>query len=138
MSFLTGAFRTAAVSTGARAALFSRAAAGTQVRAYSADNESYEEFNARFVKFFENVEDQYELQRGLNNAFAHDLVPSLEVIETAVRASRRVNDFSVGVRIFEGLKYKVENEAQYNQYLEATKPLRDELSIQTKEQLFTS
>ena len=48
------------------------------------------------------MQDVFELQRNLNNAFAYDLVPSPTVITAALRAARRVNDFPTAVRIFEG------------------------------------
>lgn len=89
----------------------------------------------RYEKFFSGVEDLFELQRGLNNCFAYDLVPSPGVIEQALRASRRVNDFATSVRIFEGIKQKVENKGQYAQYLEELKPLREELGITLKEDI---
>ena len=38
--------------------------------------ESYESFNDRYASFFANAQDLFELQRGLNNCFAYDLVPS--------------------------------------------------------------
>jgi cytochrome c oxidase subunit 5a len=88
------------------------------------------------AKFFESVDDLFELQRGLNNCFAYDLVPSLEVVESALKASRRVNDYSTAVRIFEGLKEKVENSGQYKQYLEHTSAIRKELGVDTKEDLY--
>ncbi|SJX66243.1 probable cytochrome-c oxidase chain VI precursor [Sporisorium reilianum f. sp. reilianum] len=143
MSFLTGAIRTAAVSTSARAALLGRAApvaVAQQVRGYAAhhEEESFDAFNTRYVGFFDAVEDLFELQRGLNNCFAYDLVPSPEVIESALRASRRVNDYSTAVRIFEGIKQKVENESQYKQYVDALKGVRDELGIQLKEELYSA
>ena len=56
----------------------------------------------RYEKEFENVQDVFELQRNLNNAFAYDLVPSPSVITAALRAARRVNDYPTAVRIFEG------------------------------------
>jgi cytochrome c oxidase subunit 5a len=61
--------------------------------------ESYEQFNARYVEFFNTLEDPFELMRGLNNCFIYDLVPSQEVIEAALRAARRVNDYGIAVRI---------------------------------------
>ncbi|SHO76236.1 Similar to S.cerevisiae protein COX6 (Subunit VI of cytochrome c oxidase (Complex IV)) [Malassezia sympodialis ATCC 42132] len=138
MSFLTGAIRVAAASSGSRAALMKRAAvpAAMQVRLYSDHSESFEEFNERYVKFFEGVQDQFEAQRGLNNAFAYDLVPSPEVLEAALKAARRVNDFALAVRIFEGIKHKTENDSQYKQYLEVLKPLREELGVPLKEELY--
>lgn len=56
----------------------------------------------RFEKEFEKVQDSFELQRNLNNAFAYDLVPAPSVIVAALRAARRVNDFPTAVRVFEG------------------------------------
>ena len=49
------------------------------------------------------MQDVFELQRNLNNAFAYDLVPSPSVCTAALRAARRVNDFPTAVRIFEGM-----------------------------------
>ncbi|TFY76271.1 hypothetical protein EWM64_g7739, partial [Hericium alpestre] len=50
----------------------------------------------------------------------------------------RVNDYSTAVRIFEGVREKVENKQQYEAYLEELKPVREELGVETKEELFTS
>lgn len=60
------------------------------------------------------------------------------MIESALRAARRVNDFSLAVRIFEGLKYKVETDTQYKAYLEALSSVREELGVPLKEQLYSS
>jgi cytochrome c oxidase subunit 5a len=98
--------------------------------------ESFEEFSARFEKEFDGVQDVFELQRNLNNAFAYDLVPAPSVIAAALKAARRVNDFGTAVRIFEGIKTKVENKGQYEQYLEELKPLREELGVPLKEELY--
>ncbi|KAJ7157336.1 cytochrome-c oxidase chain VI [Mycena filopes] len=89
--------------------------------------ETFESFTARYVEFFNQAEDVFEVQRGLNNCFAHDLVPAPTVIEAAVRASRRVNDFATAVRVFNGVKVKVENKKQYQEYLDELKGLRAEL-----------
>ncbi|KAI5816900.1 cytochrome c oxidase subunit VA-domain-containing protein, partial [Pyronema omphalodes] len=73
------------------------------VRNYSdSHEESFEEFTARYEKEFDAVQDVFELQRNLNNAFAYDLVPSVSVITAALKAARRVNDFPTAVRVFEG------------------------------------
>ncbi|KAK3358950.1 cytochrome c oxidase subunit VA-domain-containing protein [Lasiosphaeria hispida] len=98
--------------------------------------ETFEEFTARYEKEFDGVQDVFELQRNLNNAFAYDLVPSPSVLVAALKAARRVNDFPTAVRIFEGIKAKVENKGQYQQYLDELKPLREELGIVLKEDLY--
>ncbi|KAI9569392.1 COX5A, subunit VA of cytochrome c oxidase [Boletus coccyginus] len=113
----------------------------SMVRFSSSDahsQETFEAFSERYVAFFQGAEDLFEVQRGLNNCFAHDLVPSPGVVEAAVRAARRVNDYATAVRIFEGIKEKVENKQQYQAYLDELKPLREELGIETKEELYSS
>ncbi|RYP65396.1 hypothetical protein DL771_008341 [Monosporascus sp. 5C6A] len=115
--------------------------------------ETFEEFTARYEKEFDAVQDVFELQvgptspptrtqkarervRNLNNAFAYDLVPSPSVIQAALKAARRVNDFPTAVRIFEGIKAKVENKGQYEEYLQELKPLKEELGVLLKEELY--
>jgi cytochrome c oxidase subunit 5a len=107
--------------------LAARAAPLAFVRHASHGQESFEQFTSRYVSFFQSVQDLFELQRGLNNCFAHDLVPAPTVVEAALRAARRVNDYSTAVRIFEGVREKVENKSQYSSYLEELKPVREEL-----------
>ncbi|KAM0708022.1 hypothetical protein Q7P35_004671 [Cladosporium inversicolor] len=93
-------------------------------------------FARRYEKEFENVQDVFELQRNLNNAFAYDLVPSPSVVIAALRAARRVNDFPTAVRIFEGINAKVENKGQYDEYLQELQSVREELGVVLKEELF--
>lgn len=103
------------------------------------------------------MQDVFELQRNLNNAFAYDLVPSPSVITAALKAARRVNDFPTAVRIFEGtllfhsintifpaptltlrpgIKAKVENKVQYDEYLKELEPIREELGVSLKENMY--
>ncbi|KAG0367540.1 cytochrome c oxidase subunit VA-domain-containing protein [Gamsiella multidivaricata] len=119
----------------ARSAIAARSS--VQIRNYSSEHgeESFEHFTERFVKFFDNVDDVFELQRGLNNAFGYDLVPSPSVIAAALKASRRVDDYATAVRVFEGLKVKAGSDALYKQYLDELAPLKAELGVETKEEL---
>ncbi|PVU95129.1 hypothetical protein BB561_002025 [Smittium simulii] len=106
-------------------------------RLYSseAEEETYDQFTSRFVKFFENVDEQFELRRGLNNCFSYDLVPDVSICEAALRAARRIDDYATGVRVFEALKSKVDNQSQYAQFLDALQPVKKELGILTKEEM---
>ncbi|WWD16015.1 hypothetical protein CI109_100440 [Kwoniella shandongensis] len=104
--------------------------------AHAHETESFESFNSRYHTFFSSVGDLFELQRGLNNAFAYDLVPSTEVISAALKAARKVNDYATAVRILEGVKEKVENKGQYQAYLDELKPTLEELGINTREELY--
>ncbi|KAI0931054.1 Cytochrome c oxidase subunit 6 [Taiwanofungus camphoratus] len=123
----------------ARPAAVARRVAPAFTRPSSTSHEeTFESFTERYVTFFQQAQDLFEVQRGLNNCFAHDLVPAPSVIEAAVRAARRVDDYATAVRIFEGVKEKVENKSQYQAYLDELKSLREELGISTREELYTS
>ncbi|KAK2745978.1 Cytochrome c oxidase subunit 6 [Onygenales sp. PD_40] len=100
------------------------------------EEETFEEFSARYEKEFDSVQDVFELQRNLNNAFAYDLVPSVSVMAAALKAARRVNDFPTAVRVFEGIRAKVENKGQYELYLQELKGLREELGVSLQEELY--
>jgi len=94
--------------------------------------ETFESFTERYVQFFQQAQDLFELQRGLNNCFSHDLVPAPSVIEAALRAARRVDDYATAVRVFEGVREKVENKQQYQAYLEELKGVREELGTSSQ------
>lgn len=107
------------------------------IRKYSSHaDETFEEFTVRFEKEFEQAYDLFEVQRVLNNCFSYDLVPAPVVIEKALRAARRVNDLPTAIRVFEALKYKVENDTQYKAYLDELSDVRKELGVPLKEELF--
>lgn len=104
-------------------------------RYYSEHSLDPKKFETQWVDFFRTAPDLFELQRGLNNCFAYDIVPSKPILEEALLASRRLNDFPTSVRILAGLRDKVENATQYQQYLESLKEIREKLSIPTPEEL---
>jgi len=94
------------------------------------------EFTERWTRFFqEEAYDQFELLRGLNNCFSYDIVPPVPVIEAALRATRRLNDFATAVRVFGGLREKTENKLQYDTYMEHLAEIKAELGIPTPEEL---
>src|ERR1044071_10119715 len=50
------------------------------------------DFERHWVHFFKHrAYDSFEVQRGLNNCFSYDMVPTMPVLEEAFRACRRVN-----------------------------------------------
>lgn len=120
----------------ARPGMTSTATRAAGMRFYSDDSLSYEEFTKKYEKEFDEAYDLYEVQRVLNNAFAYDLVPAPTVIERALKAARRVNDYATASRVFEALRYKVETRAQYEAYLAELKDVREELGITLHEELF--
>lgn len=96
---------------------------------------SYEEFTKSFEQQFDEAYDLFEVQRILNNVFSYDLVPAPTVIERALRAARRVNDYATASRVFEALREKVETQNQYQAYLDELKDVREELGIDLREEL---
>jgi cytochrome c oxidase subunit 5a len=117
----------AVLSTLLRARAVAPRVAPAFARASSGGQETFEQFTDRYVSFFQAAQDLYEVQRGLNNCFSHDLVPAPSVVEAALRAARRVDSYATAVRIFEGIGEKVENKRQYQAYLDELKPVREEL-----------
>jgi hypothetical protein len=73
--------------------------------------------------------DSFELERGLNHIFAADWVPSVDVVESSLRAARRLNCFATGVRVLEALEDKVDDKKVYAQYQTALRPLVEELGL---------
>lgn len=92
-------------------------------------------YERQWVAFFEQAPDLFELQRGLNNCFSYDIVPTVPILLSAIRSCRRLNDFPTAVRIFDGLRDKVENPEQYQLYIRAMEDVRAELGIPTPEEL---
>ncbi len=100
-----------------------------------ANKNDYDAFVDQWRSHFRSVEDNFELERGLNHIFAADWVPSLEVIEEAIKASRRLNTFATAVRILEGLENKAYKPEQYHEYLRHLSPLLKEYGVVEKKDL---
>ncbi|KAL2914418.1 Cytochrome c oxidase subunit 6 [Polyrhizophydium stewartii] len=100
-----------------------------------ANKGDYEAYVNQWLKHFSTVEDDFELERGLNHIFAADWVPSVEVISEALKASRRLNTFATAVRILEGLQEKAYKAEQYQAYIRELKPILDEYGIPEKKDL---
>ncbi|PNI37815.1 COX5A isoform 4 [Pan troglodytes] len=82
------------------------AAAIQSVRCYShGSQETDEEFDARWVTYFNKPDiDAWELRKGINTLVTYDMVPEPKIIDAALRACRRLNDFASTVRILEAVK----------------------------------
>ena len=94
------------------------------------------EFERHWLYFFRHrAFDAFEVQRGLNNCFAYDMVPPASVLEEALLAARRVHCLGTAVRMFGALRDKVTREEDYEAYLKVLKPVMDELGVVTPEAL---
>uniref|UniRef100_A0A8C3LKN8 Cytochrome c oxidase subunit 5A, mitochondrial n=1 Tax=Chrysolophus pictus TaxID=9089 RepID=A0A8C3LKN8_CHRPC len=107
-------------------------------RCYShVSQESDEEFDARWVTYFNKPDiDAWELRKGVNTLVGYDLVPEPKIIDAALRACRRLNDFASAVRILEVVKDKAGPHKEIYPYvIQELRPTLSELGISTPEEL---
>lgn len=101
----------------------------------SRELESIESYEKEWVDFFKNAPDQFELYRGLNNAFSYDIIPTVPIVKEVLLACRRLNHFPTAIRLLAAIRSKVDNLEQYNLYLKAIEDLRLELGVPTPEEI---
>ena len=70
----------------------------TSNRKFSTKVSSEEEFDRKYVDYFRPDIDGWEIRKGMADLVAMDLVPEPEIVAAALRACRRVNDFSLTTR----------------------------------------
>ncbi|XP_014385976.1 PREDICTED: cytochrome c oxidase subunit 5A, mitochondrial isoform X2 [Myotis brandtii] len=108
------------------------------VRCYShGSHETDEEFDARWVTYFNKPDiDAQKLCKGMNTLVGYDLVPEPKIIDAALRACRRLNDFASAVRILEVVKDKAGPHKEIYPYvIQELRPTLNELGISTPEEL---
>ncbi|MED6244632.1 Cytochrome c oxidase subunit 5A [Ataeniobius toweri] len=67
--------------------------------------ETDEEFDSRWVTYFSKPDiDAWELRKGMNTLIGYDLVPEPKILDSALRACRRLNDLASAIRILEAVK----------------------------------
>ena len=96
-----------------------------------------EEFDARWVIYFNKLDiDAWELRKGMNTIIGYDLVPAPKIIDVALQACRRLNDFASAVCILEVVKDKAEPHKEISPYvIQELRPTLNELKISTPEEL---
>lgn len=108
-------------------------------RSYSSKKpeESDEDFDARWEAYFNREEiDAWELRKGLNELYGHDLVPEPKIVVAMLQAARRLNDVALAIRILEAIKEKAAGDQKiYSYIVDAVRPTLDELGIGTPEEL---
>ena len=99
--------------------------------------ESDEDFDARWLAYFQQPElDAWDLKKGVNELYGHDLVPEPKIVVAMLQAARRLNDIALAIRILEAIKSKAAGDKEiYSYVLSEIKPTLDELGIQTPEEL---
>ncbi len=91
-----------------------------QVRQMSkaADEESDAEFDARYESFFNRTDiDGWEIRKAMADLGTMDLVPEPRIVAAALRACRRVNDYSLTTRILELIEIKTCGKADVWAYM---------------------
>ena len=82
--------------------------------------------------------DNWEIRKGVNELYGHDLVPEPRIVNAMLRACRRLDDFAMAVRLLEIIKLKCDESGDkeiYNYIIQSCKPTIDELGIETVEGL---
>lgn len=94
----------------------------------------YSHFVDYWTKYFENVQDEIDLERGLNNVFEYDWCPDVKVLEQILLSTRKLNSFATAVRTLEAVQFKT-NDKQYKEVIEHLNPIITKLGIPKKEDL---
>lgn len=80
--------------------------------------------------------DSWELKKGLNDLYGHDLVPEPRIVSAMLKAARRLDDLPMAIRILEAVKHKgAGDEKIYSYILGEIRPTLDTLGLKTPEEL---
>ena len=103
----------------------------------SKPKESDEAFDARWEAYFNREDiDGWEIRKGMNRLYGHDLVPEPKIVIAALKACRRLDDFAMSVRILEMIRDKACGDKEiYNYILQQCRGTIDELGCSTPEEL---
>uniref|UniRef100_A0AC34Q123 Cytochrome c oxidase subunit 5A, mitochondrial n=1 Tax=Panagrolaimus sp. JU765 TaxID=591449 RepID=A0AC34Q123_9BILA len=97
-------------------------------------------FDKHFIDYLSRPEiDGWEVRKALSELHDFDVIPDPKVVEAALRACRRVNDYALTIRFLEAIKIKCgskkNRELVYGYIINQVKPVLDELGISTPEEL---
>lgn len=114
-------------------------AVNTQLwRTYSSKKvETDKEFDDRWEAYFNRPDiDSWELKKGLNDLYGHDLVPEPRIVKAMLNAARRLNDLPMAVRILEAVKEKAAGDEKiYSYIIGEIRSTLDDLGLKTPEEL---
>ena len=83
-----------------------------------AEDPSSAEFDARYEAFFNRQDiDGWEIRKAFGDLAGMDLVPDPAIVAAALKACRRVNDYSLTTRILEVVKFKSQHNAEIWPYM---------------------
>lgn len=95
------------------------------------------EFDNRYVQYFNRPDiDGWEIRKAMNDLLGMDLIPDPKIVEAALGACRRVNDYALTTRWLEGCREKCcGDEETYKWLINEVKPTLNELGVSTPEEL---
>ncbi|XP_005097521.1 cytochrome c oxidase subunit 5A, mitochondrial [Aplysia californica] len=128
----------ASLQNAAKQCLKVQGSALTAVRHGHGKVETEEEFDSRYVKYFDRPDiDGWEIRKAMNDLTGEDLVPEPKIIIAALKACRRLNDYSLAVRYLESVQWKCGTQkAKIWPYIhQEIKPTLEELGILTPEEM---
>merc|ERR1712098_584075 len=86
-------------------ALISRTASSRFMASMGGETDA--EFDARYEEYFNRKDiDGWEIRKGMADLAKMDVIPEPTIVAAALRACRRVNDYSLTTRILEVVKVK--------------------------------
>uniref|UniRef100_A0AC34GRJ5 Cytochrome c oxidase subunit 5A, mitochondrial n=1 Tax=Panagrolaimus sp. ES5 TaxID=591445 RepID=A0AC34GRJ5_9BILA len=99
-----------------------------------------DKFDKHFIDYLNRPEiDGWEVRKALGELHDFDVIPDPKVVEAALRACRRVNDYALTLRFMEAIKIKcgsAKNREQIFGYIvQQIKPTLTELGISIPEEL---
>eukprot|EP00095_Tigriopus_kingsejongensis_P003178 maker-scaffold91_size383040-snap-gene-1.26 protein:Tk03178 transcript:maker-scaffold91_size383040-snap-gene-1.26-mRNA-1 annotation:"cytochrome c oxidase subunit mitochondrial" len=102
------------------------------IRYKSDSGETDAEFDARYEAFFNRKDiDGWEIRKAMGDLGGMDLIPEPAIVAAALRACRRVNDYSLTTRILELVRFKCGSRIEeiWPYMIQELKPTMDELGI---------
>jgi len=99
-----------------------------------------ERFDNHFINYFNRIDiDGWEIRKAMTELHHCDVVPDPQVIIAALRACRRINEYSLAVRFLEAVKFKCgpakNQKILYPWIINEIRPVLEELGITTPEEL---
>ncbi|GFO08460.1 cytochrome c oxidase subunit 5a, mitochondrial [Plakobranchus ocellatus] len=127
-----------ALQKSANQCLKTNIAASNAIRHSHGKVETDEELDNRYIAYFERPNiDSWEIRKAMNDITGEDMVPEPKIIIAALKACRRLNDYSLAVRYLESVQWKCGNEKDkiWPYIHKEIKPTLDELGILTPEEM---
>lgn len=100
--------------------------------------ESDEEFDNRYASYFADKDiDDWQCRKLMTDLCHMDLIPDPKIINAAMHACRRLNDYALAVRFLEAIKDKCGSRVKeiWPYVIQEIQPTLDELGILSPEQM---